>query len=445
MKTLTELYEQLIAETNNADKKLAFLKDVYIKQFVTFCNEHYNGEVNQDIINDFFATRPADWKEGTKVAAFYALKHFVVYLKNNGYPDLDELCSQSKIAKLPRPKSKWKVELPLVDTMISKNLQEYIDTMKPIGKLNLVEHQTLIRFNDHCHENFPNAVGLNEYIINSWCDKREGENMRSRNQRIKPVCDFLEYGNNMNWFCVGIPDTPTVNTKYLRIPHTFSNDELSAFFKSIDNTNMKHNELKLDYDFRRSQYSVFFRLLFSTGMRTVEARVLNREDVDLENGIINIKKTKGYNQHRIALHPSMLKILRKFDKLMDSYIPNRKAFFPDYYGGFHGSGWYRNAFSRHWRKLYDSDARAYDLRSNYAVKNINSWKYDGAEWIDKVIYLCRSMGHTHLSSTMYYYRLVPEFRNILSDKSSRNMEKLHPDMNDFINDGWIDIYEEKQD
>ena len=42
--------------------------------------------------------------------------------------------------------------------------------------------------------------------------------------------------------------------------------------------------------------------MFSTGMRTVELRELRRADVDFEHGIININKSKGYGQHRVALH-----------------------------------------------------------------------------------------------------------------------------------------------
>lgn len=52
-----------------------------------------------------------------------------------------------------------------------------------------------------------------------------------------------------------------------------------------------------------------FKLLYSTGMRTIEARLLKKENVDLKNGIISIENSKGYNQHYIALHESMKKVL----------------------------------------------------------------------------------------------------------------------------------------
>lgn len=79
---------------------------------------------------------------------------------------------------------------------------------------------------------------------------------------------------------------------------------------------------------RRMTLSVILRFLYSTGLRTCEARLLTREDVDLQDGVVNISKSKGINQHRIALHPSLWDLLRQYDDAVTRYIPNRKAFFP---------------------------------------------------------------------------------------------------------------------
>lgn len=75
------------------------------------------------------------------------------------------------------------------------------------------------------------------------------------------------------------------------------------------------------------QIPVFFRLLLSTGMRTNEARLLDCEDVDLKNGIINIKHTKGWAQHRVALHLSIWELLKRYDHAVEQLLPKRKVFF----------------------------------------------------------------------------------------------------------------------
>jgi integrase len=67
------------------------------------------------------------------------------------------------------------------------------------------------------------------------------------------------------------------------------------------------------------------------------------------------------------------------------------------------------SFKKVWKKVSTAHARAYDFRSHYAVVNINGWDHCGIEWMDKLLYLSRSMGHRYIQNTLYYYRLVPLF------------------------------------
>jgi site-specific recombinase XerD len=64
----------------------------------------------------------------------------------------------------------------------------------------------------------------------------------------------------------------------------------------------------------------FFRLLYSSGIRTTEARLLEREDIDLSHGVINVRHSKGYDQHYIALHESMTSILLQYDAAAEKSV-----------------------------------------------------------------------------------------------------------------------------
>lgn len=61
-------------------------------------------------------------------------------------------------------------------------------------------------------------------------------------------------------------------------------------------------------------------------MRTTEARLLRREDVCLEDGIVNIRYSKGYNQHFVVLHDSMLELMKKYDVAISKLVPERIFF-----------------------------------------------------------------------------------------------------------------------
>ena len=68
---------------------------------------------------------------------------------------------------------------------------------------------------------------------------------------------------------------------------------------------------------------MFFRLLYSSGIRTNEARLLLRENVDLRRGILDIQYSKGHDQHYIVLHDSMLEIMRRYVAAINGIVPER--------------------------------------------------------------------------------------------------------------------------
>ena len=56
-------------------------------------------------------------------------------------------------------------------------------------------------------------------------------------------------------------------------------------------------------------------------MRTTEARLLKRKDVNLDNGIISIRDSKGNGRHYVVLHDSMTELMQKYDMAVDRLIP----------------------------------------------------------------------------------------------------------------------------
>ena len=77
------------------------------------------------------------------------------------------------------------------------------------------------------------------------------------------------------------------------IPHAFSQDELRNLFENADLMEKMTHYRGYAFRIRRMTLSVILRFLYSTGLRTCEARLLTREDVDLQDGVVNISKSKG--------------------------------------------------------------------------------------------------------------------------------------------------------
>ena len=141
--------------------------------------------------------------------------------------------------------------------------------------------------------------------------------------------------------------------------------------------------------------------------------MLRAEDVDLEHGVLNIRLSKGVAQHFVVLHDSMLFIMKQYDSAVGNMFPGRIYFFPHHKGSHYERYWVQDNFRRMWRKYNNAYATAYELRHNYAVENINSWTNEGFNFDTKLTYLSKSMGHSEVESTKYYYSLTPIMADIL--------------------------------
>jgi integrase len=174
---------------------------------------------------------------------------------------------------------------------------------------------------------------------------------------------------------------------------------------------------------------VLFRLLYSTGMRTTETRELRRCDVNLDNGVISIVNTKGYEQHYVVMHDSMTALMRKYDTAIETLYPSRVYFFPNGINGFRNSSWVSKAFRYLWGQTGAPHSTAYELRHNYAVENINKLVDAGMLFKDSLTYVSKSMGHTSSDITAkYYYSLVPVLADIIQEQTEAGFNDLIPEV-----------------
>lgn len=428
MKTIEELVNLYVDDHKSNGKKLGPKSFLPVTTFSRFCrNKRQVKFISQELVDEWCAKRHGE-TEISNNSRVGGIRQFLSYTNSCGYTSLN----------LPPPiqinrqkKRVLETEHPLVKTFISDMLDKYLFYLKASNHLSRFTHKTLIRFNKYLASIDPAVQKLTDDLVNAWCVKRSKELCKSRNLRVLPVCKFLQYTNKQGWTEVSIPENlPAEKSAYK--PHGFSEDELCSFFHSTNAIQLVGWQNELKFKLRKIQVPVFFRLLYSTGMRTNEARMLRCKDVDLTSGIISIAHSKGLDQHRVALHPTMWILLKQYNDAMEQLMPGREIFFSNYKNAFNGIAWHSNAFRNIWKTISREPARAYDLRSLYAVTNINSWDYDGIEWFDKLLYLSHSMGHRKIKSTCYYYQLVPFFFNQLEKLTGQALQDLLPDLTDFF-------------
>lgn len=307
-------------------------------------------------------------------------------------------------------------------------LEKFVAYKKASDRWNDSAADNLKYFDHYCADHYKDNSAVTQEMIDSWCQKRDTELNSSCCKRTLSVREFVDYLRDR-----GLTDvqTPKVvkNDVCTYIPYAFTHEELKRFFQACDNI-VPSKKSTVAFA-RKLQCPAFFRLLYSSGIRTTEARYLKREDVDLKHGVLNIRKSKGYDQHYVALHETMTEVLLAYDTAIDKIQPNRTFFFESVRSG---SFLTRKWVERNFRKLWQvangnlSQPIPYDLRHNYATENIMSWEEDSYEVSKNLHYLSKSMGHKSIHSTLYYFSLVPRLGDKLLEKTETGFNEIVPEV-----------------
>jgi integrase len=279
-------------------------------------------------------------------------------------------------------------------------------------------------FDRYCSQIYPAAQVFTQEMVDAWCAQRPTENNNSCLARIAIVFGFVRYLKQRRKTDIAGPLLPK-RERRTYMPHAFTVSELERFFYACDNLPATPNRLTTLT--LKITAPIFFRLLYSSGMRTNEARLLRVDDVDWERGVLSIRRSKGEAQHYVVLHDTMLTLMRKYDTEIRKFYPNRQYFFPSPKGCYRRD-WVCKNFRKLWNRYNTSRATAYDLRHHYATENINQWIGEGFGFESKLVWLSKSMGHSVLESTRYYYSFVPAMADIIEKLSGQDFEDIVPEV-----------------
>lgn len=306
-------------------------------------------------------------------------------------------------------------------------LNAYI-RFREVSRLSMTTVKHLRYMLSFCKREYPGDPWLTQDKIDRWGARRPKESGTTQASRVGPLNAFIDYLNRRN----GFPFSPVHLEKKnpAADPVLFTEAELRNLFRACDETEVirKHGFVHDAQLLNMLEFPVVFRLLYSSGMRGCEARLLSRSDVDTVNGIVHIRNGKGYDEHVVVLHETMLALVRKYDARMERLMPSRQPFFPDWKGGYHPKDWLAYHFRRLWGKYnVRRGVVVYSLRHHYAVHNVNAMPNRGYEITEELLALSRSMGHRSLDSTLYYYHLVPKFADIYGEIMGDTLQQTIPE------------------
>jgi integrase len=252
---------------------------------------------------------------------------------------------------------------------------------------------------------YPNDKLLSEKIVIEWSRRRDTEKGTGHSARISNIRLLAKFMVSSGTEAFILPDkVSSRNTDY--VPYILSDKELESIFHAADN--IKPNPKNL---FKHIELSFMLRLTYFCGLRPGECRCLLTSDIDLEEGVLLIRKNKHSKERFVPMSFSVLELCKEYFNKLQQYQPNSVYFFPDPSGQLYTCGWYQKSFKRLWKSIYHDSAalvNPYSLRHRFATANIMNWINKGIDVNTQLIYLSAYMGHSNTNATAYYIHLLPE-------------------------------------
>lgn len=195
-------------------------------------------------------------------------------------------------------------------------------------------------------------------------------------------------------------------------PHIYSSGEIQALMDAAGS---------LSPPLHAATHRTLIGLLAVTGLRLGEALGLERQDVDLDDGVLRVRG-KDDKWREVPLHSSTINALTDYARLRDRHWPDPKtpAFFVCTTGERLKQWVVHKTFPQLIRQVglegcgQRARPRLHDFRHAYAVATLLDWYRDGENVDAKLPLLSSMLGHAKPEHTYWYLQAVPELLDLVA-------------------------------
>jgi len=165
-------------------------------------------------------------------------------------------------------------------------------------------------------------------------------------------------------------------------PHIYSDEEIERLLRQTQ-------QLPSSKGLRARTFTTLFGLLVATGMRVNEVLGLDPPDVDLDLGILLIRRTKLRKSRDVPVHPTTVAALQEYVEARDRLIaaPPTSAFFISERGKRIRAATAQYTFAKVSQQLglrrpakhHGRGPRLHDLRHRFATRTLIQWYRAGLD------------------------------------------------------------------
>ncbi len=294
-------------------------------------------------------------------------------------------------------------------TRIAKAVDEYLALRRSLG-FELHETERLLR----CFARFAEHERARFITIDlalRWAKLNPRVQAAVWSTRLRVVRQLAEYLRASDPR-TEVPPVDLLPGKYRRpTPYIYADKEVRKMIVAAE-------KLPSPTGLRAGTYSTLFGLLAVTGMRHAEALALDRGDVDLDAGILTIRRTKCRKTRLVPVHETTREQLRHYARRRDQIhrVPKSDAFLVSERGRRLVQASVQHTFVVVSREIglraparsHGHGPRLHDLRHRLAVTTLMRWYRAGADVDARLPILATYLGHTKVSDTYWYLSAVPE-------------------------------------
>jgi integrase/recombinase XerD len=225
-----------------------------------------------------------------------------------------------------------------------------------------------------------------------------------------------------------VPPRALIPGRYRRArPYIYSDREIRRLVEAAA-------ELPSINGIRALTCPALFGLIAVTGLRISEAIALDADDIDLESGLLTVRRGKLGKERVLPLSDSATAHLAAYAQERDRLLGRAsKAFFvsdggqrvTDCAARYNFAVVCQNTGLRSAQKFnrHGRGPRIHDLRHSFAVRTLIDWYRTGKDPAREMIRLTTWMGHANPAHTYWYIEAVPELLELASKRATDSLAK----------------------
>lgn len=297
-------------------------------------------------------------------------------------------------------------------SVLARHLSDYLAMRRALGFKLERPGALMAQFVDYLDEAGAAVITIDAAL--AWAARPEGASRYWWSRRLAAARLFAKYMASIDP-ATEVPPADLLASPILRAtPFIYSPADIAALMAAArDSTSVP---------LIAATYATLIGLLAVTGMRVGEAISLDRDDVDLDEGVLEVRQGKFGKSRELVLHPSTVTAMRDYAALRDRAARPWRT--PAWFVSSRGSRLiYKNVHYRFHQLTRAAGLapqspacrpRIHDLRHTFAVTTVLGWYRSGADVQARLPLLSTYLGHVDPGSTYWYLTATPELMQAVS-------------------------------